>query len=33
MPDSLPLPLDAVVVKGLGKIYAAAGKRPAKEAR
>jgi ABC-2 type transport system ATP-binding protein len=32
MPDSLPLPVDAVVVKGLGKIYAAAGKRPAKEA-
>jgi ABC-2 type transport system ATP-binding protein len=32
MPDSLPLPVDAVVVKGLGKIYAAGAKRPAKEA-
>ncbi len=32
MPDSLPLPVDAVAVRGLDKTYAAAGKRPAKAA-
>jgi len=32
MPDSLALPSDAVVVRGLDKTYAASGKRPAKEA-
>ncbi len=32
MPDSLPLPVDAVAVKGLSKTYPASGKRPAKEA-
>jgi ABC-2 type transport system ATP-binding protein len=32
MPDTLALPADAVVVKGLDKTYAASGKRPAKEA-
>ena len=32
MPASSPLPADAVVVRGLGKTYAAAAKRPAKEA-
>src|SRR5690242_13244795 len=32
MPDTLALPADAVVVKGLDKTYAASGKRSAKEA-
>jgi ABC-2 type transport system ATP-binding protein len=32
MPDSLPLPVDAVVVTGLDKTYAASGKRPPKQA-
>jgi ABC-2 type transport system ATP-binding protein len=32
MPDSFPLPADAVAVKGLDKTYASSGKRPAKEA-
>jgi ABC-2 type transport system ATP-binding protein len=32
MPDSLPLPVDAVAVRGLDKTYAPSGKRPAKEA-
>ena len=32
MPASSPLPVDAVVVRSLGKTYAAASKRPAKEA-
>src|SRR5215475_4193020 len=32
VPASSPLPADAVVVRGLGKIYAAGPKRPAKEA-
>jgi ABC-2 type transport system ATP-binding protein len=32
MPDSIPLPVDAVAVKGLDKTYAPSGKRPAKEA-
>ena len=32
MPDSLPLPVDAVAVKGLDKTYAPSGKRPATEA-
>jgi ABC-2 type transport system ATP-binding protein len=32
MPDSFPLPVDAVAVKGLDKTYAPSGKRPAKEA-
>jgi ABC-2 type transport system ATP-binding protein len=32
MPDSLPLPVDAVAVKALDKTYAPSGKRPAKEA-
>ncbi len=32
MPENLVLPADAVRVRGLDKIYAASGKRPAKEA-
>jgi ABC-2 type transport system ATP-binding protein len=32
MPASLPLPVDAVVVTGLDKTYAASGKRPPKQA-
>jgi ABC-2 type transport system ATP-binding protein len=32
MPDSLPLPADAVVVTGLNKTYAGSGKRPPKQA-